>query len=94
MARKCFDLIDKDGSGTLEKPEIVQAVRLDQLANEASNAARTFNLPRTRNLRRISVGGAQGGAESTYRRVRHTHTKEQPVVAIAPFTKKLSILSS
>ena len=22
MARKCFDLIDKDGSGTLEKPEM------------------------------------------------------------------------
>ena len=30
MARKCFDLIDKDGSGTLEKPEIVQAVRADK----------------------------------------------------------------
>ena len=36
MARKCFDLIDKDGSGTLEKPEIVQAVRADQVTNAAS----------------------------------------------------------
>ena len=30
MARKCFDLIDKDGSGTLEKPEIVNAVKTDE----------------------------------------------------------------
>ena len=37
MARKCFDLIDKDGSGTLEKPEIVQAVRADQARRAASS---------------------------------------------------------
>ena len=50
MARKCFDLIDKDGSGTLEKPEIVQAVRADQVANAASYDRAPFNLRGSRGL--------------------------------------------
>ena len=78
MARKCFDLIDKDGSGTLEKPEIVQAVRADQVTNAASYNRAPFNL---RGLRGTAVfvclvcGGAESDYSSNYE---HTHTKEQP----------------
>jgi hypothetical protein len=78
MARKCFDLIDKDGSGTLEKPEIVQAVRADQVTNAASYDRAPFDL---RGLRGTAVfvclvcGGAESDYSSNYE---HTHTKEQP----------------
>ena len=79
MARKCFDLIDKDGSGTLEKPEIVQAVRADQVANAASYDRAPFDL---RGLRGTAVFVCLvcGGAESDYSDCEHTHThtKEQP----------------
>ena len=39
MARKCFDLIDKDGSGTLEKPEMsARSVRPSTRARRGSHA--------------------------------------------------------
>ena len=43
-ARKCFRLIDRDGSGTLEKAEIVRAVRADKVTNAASYNRANFNL--------------------------------------------------
>ena len=43
-ARRCFEMIDKDESGTLEKEEIVRAVRADQVANAASYNRANFNL--------------------------------------------------
>ena len=35
-ARRCFELIDKDGGGTLSTDEIVTAVKEDKVANAAS----------------------------------------------------------
>ena len=60
MARKCFDLIDKDGSGTLEKPEIVQAVRADQARRAASSMVSCHlsdvaSTPSTRRRRRVEA---------------------------------------
>ena len=43
-ARQCFIMIDKDNSGTLEKPEIVKAVKEDKVANAASYDRAPFNL--------------------------------------------------
>ena len=43
-ARRCFELIDKDGGGTLDKGEIVRAVKEDQVANAASYNRAPFNL--------------------------------------------------
>ena len=37
-------MIDKDNSGTLEKPEIVKAVKEDKVANAASYDRAPFNL--------------------------------------------------
>ena len=51
-ARRCFEMIDKDDSGTLEKDEIVRAVRADQVANAASYDRAPFNLRGLRDLRR------------------------------------------
>ena len=78
MARKCFDLIDKDGSGTLEKPEIVQAVRADQVANAASYDRAPFDL---RGLRGTAVFVCLvcGGAGTT-ERPRHTSRRSQDVI--------------
>ena len=45
-------MIDKDDSGTLEKDEIVRAVRADQVANAASYDRANFNLRGLRDLRR------------------------------------------
>ena len=70
MARKCFDLIDKDGSGTLEKPEIVQAVRADQVTNAASYDRANLQLARTPRNGCFRVFGA----ESDYSDCEHTHT--------------------
>ena len=50
-ARRCFEMIDKDESGTLEKEEIVRAVRADQVANAASYNRANFNLRGLRDLR-------------------------------------------
>ena len=50
-ARRCFEMIDKDDSGTLEKDEIVRAVRADQVANAASYDRAPFNLRGLRDLR-------------------------------------------
>ena len=75
MARKCFDLIDKDGSGTLEKPEIVQAVRADQVANAASYDRAPFDL---RGLRGTAVFVCLVQNRTTATANTHTHTKEQP----------------
>ena len=44
LARKAFQMIDKDDSGTLEKEEILRAVRADQVANAASYNRANFNL--------------------------------------------------
>ena len=49
-ARKCFNLIDKDMSGTLEIDEIVTAVKTDQVAHAASYDRAPFNLPGLRGL--------------------------------------------
>ena len=45
-------MIDKDNSGTLEKPEIVKAVKEDKVANAASYDRAPFNLRGLRDLRR------------------------------------------
>ena len=76
MARKCFDLIDKDGSGTLEKPEIVQAVRADQVTNAASYDRANLQLARTPRNCCFRVFGVWwcGGAELDYSDYEHTHT--------------------
>ena len=77
-ARKCFNLIDKDMSGTLEIDEIIQAVKTDQVAHAASYDRAPFDL---RGLRGTAVfvclvcGGAESDYSSNYE---HTHTKEQP----------------
>ena len=44
-------MIDKDDSGTLEKEEILRAVRADQVANAASYNRANFNLRGLRDLR-------------------------------------------
>ena len=44
-------MIDKDESGTLEKEEIVRAVRADQVAHAASYDRAPFNLRGLRDLR-------------------------------------------
>ena len=44
-------MIDKDNSGTLEKPEIVKAVKEDKVANAASYDRAPFNLRGLRDLR-------------------------------------------
>ena len=76
MARKCFDLIDKDGSGTLEKPEIVQAVRADQVTNAASYNRTNLRLARTPRNCCFRVFVVQNRTTATTNT--HTHTKEQP----------------
>ena len=43
-ARKCFRLIDRDGSGTLEKAEIVRAVRADKEVIDFLNNCGNQNL--------------------------------------------------
>ena len=43
-------MIDKDNSGTLEKPEIVKAVKEDKVANAASYDRAAFNLRGLRGL--------------------------------------------
>ena len=75
-ARRCFEMIDKDDSGTLEKDEIVRAVRADQVANAASYDRAPFNL---RGLRGTAVfvclvcGGAGSSNDRfTLRAVRRT----------------------
>ena len=74
-ARKCFNLIDKDMSGTLEIDEIIQAVKTDQVAHAASYDRAPFDL---RGLRRTAVfvclvcGGAESDDSSNYE---HTHTQ-------------------
>ena len=50
-ARKCFQMIDKDGGGTLSTDEIVTAVKEDKVANAASYNAANFNLRGLRDLR-------------------------------------------
>ena len=53
-ARKCFELIDKDGGGTLSTAEIVKAVKEDKVSNAASYDRAPFNLRGLRDLRRNS----------------------------------------
>ena len=50
-ARKCFQMIDKDGGGTLSTDEIVTAVKEDKVANAASYDRAPFNLRGLRDLR-------------------------------------------
>ena len=50
-ARKVFQMIDDDDSGTLEKAEIVTAVRANRVANAASYDRAPFNLRGLRDLR-------------------------------------------
>ena len=52
LARKAFQMIDKDDSGTLEKEEILRAVRADQVPHAASYDRAPFNLRGLRDLRR------------------------------------------
>ena len=40
---KCFQMIDKDGGGTLSTDEIVTAVKEDKVANAASYDRAAFN---------------------------------------------------
>ena len=71
-ARRCFEMIDKDDSGTLEKDEIVRAVRADQVANAASYDRAPFNLRGLRDLRNgtaVFVCLVCGGAGSSNDRV-------------------------
>ena len=74
-ARKCFQMIDKDGGGTLSTDEIVTAVKEDKVANAASYDRAPFNL---RGLRGTAVfvclvcGGAGLDYSSNYE---HTHTQ-------------------
>ena len=73
-SRKVFRMIDKDDSGTLEKDEIVRAVRADQVANAASYDRAPFNLRGLRDLRNgtaVFVCLVCGGAGTT-ERPRHT----------------------
>ena len=49
-ARKCFQMIDKDGGGTLSTDEIVTAVKEDKVANAASYDRAPFNLRGLRGL--------------------------------------------
>ena len=49
-ARKCFELIDKDGGGTLSTAEIVKAVKEDKVSNAASYDRAPFNLRGSRGL--------------------------------------------
>ena len=49
-ARRCFELIDKDGGGTLSTDEIVTAVKEDKVANAASYDRAPFNLRGLRGL--------------------------------------------
>ena len=51
-ARRCFELIDKDGGGTLSTAEIVEAVKNDAVAHAASYDRAPFNLRGLRDLRR------------------------------------------
>ena len=50
-ARRCFELIDKDGGGTLSTAEIVEAVKNDAVAHAASYDRVPFNLRGLRDLR-------------------------------------------
>ena len=75
MARKCFDLIDKDGSGTLEKPEIVQAVRADQVTNAASYDRANLQLARTPRNCCFRVFGVWWCRIGLQRLRTHTHTQ-------------------
>ena len=65
-ARKCFQMIDKDGGGTLSTDEIVTAVKEDKVANAASYDRAPFNF-------------VCGGAGTTERR-RHTSRRSQDVI--------------
>ena len=49
-ARRCFQLIDKDGGGTLSTAEIVKAVKEDKVLNAASYDRAPFNLRGSRGL--------------------------------------------
>ena len=49
-ARHCFEMIDKDGGGTLSTAEIVKAVKEDQVSNAASYDRAPFNLRGLRGL--------------------------------------------
>ena len=56
-------MIDKDNSGTLEKPEIVKAVKEDKVANAASYDRAPFNLRGLRGTA-VFVCSVCGGEES------------------------------
>ena len=73
-ARKCFQMIDKDGGGTLSTDEIVTAVKEDKVAHAASYDRAPFNLRGLRDLRNgtaVFVCLVCGGAGTT-ERPRHT----------------------
>ena len=77
-ARKCFQMIDKDGGGTLSTDEIVTAVKEDKVANPASYDRAPFNL---RGLRGTAVFVCLvcGGAGTTERPL-HTSRRSQEVI--------------
>ena len=77
-ARKCFQMIDKDGGGTLSTDEIVTAVKEDKVAHAASYDRAPFNL---RGLRGTAVFVCLvcGGAGTT-ERPRHTSRRSQDVI--------------
>ena len=97
-ARKCFNLIDKDMSGTLEIDEIIQAVKTDQVAHAASYDRAPFDL---RGLRGTAVfvclvcGGAESDDSSNYEHT-HTHkgTTERPLQGLRRSQEVISFLQN
>ena len=68
-ARHCFEMIDKDGGGTLSTAEIVKAVKEDQVSNAASYDRAPFNL---RGLRGLCDRPSRHHLLSTHRKSSHS----------------------
>jgi hypothetical protein len=72
LARKAFQMIDKDDSGTLEKEEILRAVRADQVPHAASYDLQSVICGGTAVFVCLVCGGAESDDSSNYE---HTHTQ-------------------
>ena len=80
-ARKVFQMIDDDDSGTLEKAEIVTAVLANRVENAASYDRAPFNLRGLRDLRRNCCFRVLGVWWcGIIQRPRHTSRRSQEVI--------------
>ena len=86
-ARHCFEMIDKDGGGTLSTAEIVKAVKEDQVSNAASYDRAPFNL---RGLRGLCDRPSRHHLLSTHRKSLHSSGPAARKICSSSSTRRAS----